>query len=81
MTVALELSDRHSVLEIGTGSGYQAAVLSRLCAARHDGRPLPHARQIGAERRWQSLGIRNISAVVADGTLGWPPRRHSTASW
>ncbi len=70
MTAALDVCDRHSVLEIGTGSGYQAAVLSRLArrvTTVERFRTLVRA----AERRWLALGIRNISAVVADGALGW----------
>jgi protein-L-isoaspartate(D-aspartate) O-methyltransferase len=70
MTAALDLCDRHSVLELGTGSGYQSAVLARLArrvTTMDRFRTLVRA----AEARWQALGIRNISAVVADGTLGW----------
>lgn len=70
MLTALDLSDRHSVLDIGTGSGYQAAVLSRLArrvTTMERYRTLVRA----AERRWLGLGIRNVSAVVADGALGW----------
>lgn len=70
MTVSLDISDRHGVLEIGTGSGYQAAILSRLArrvTTVERFRKLAKA----AERRWQHLGIRNISAIVGDGTLGW----------
>ncbi|HEX9903890.1 MAG TPA: protein-L-isoaspartate(D-aspartate) O-methyltransferase, partial [Propylenella sp.] len=70
MTVALDVCDRHSVLEIGTGSGYQTAVLARLArrvTTVERFRTLVRA----AERRWLALGIRNISAIVADGALGW----------
>ena len=70
MTAALDLSKRHSVLEIGTGSGYQSAILARLArrvTTIDRFRTLVHA----AERRWIALGIRNISAVVSDGALGW----------
>ncbi|MGQ9371802.1 protein-L-isoaspartate(D-aspartate) O-methyltransferase [Azospirillum sp. A39] len=70
MTQALEVHDRHKVLEIGTGSGYQAAVLSRLCrrvytVERH--RPLLHE----AERRFQALRLHNITTRHGDGTRGW----------
>ena len=59
------------MLEIGTGSGYQAAVLSRLCRRvytieRH--RPL----LAEAERRIHALRIHNITSRAADGTKGWP---------
>lgn len=70
MTAALEVSDRHSVLEIGSGSGYHAAVLSRLARRVTT---IERFRTLirSAERRWLALGIRNISAIVADGALGW----------
>jgi len=70
MTAALELSDRHSVLEIGTGSGYHSAVLARL-ARRVTTIERFRTLLRSAERRWIALGIRNISAMVADGALGW----------
>lgn len=71
MTAALKLSDRDKVLEIGTGCGYQAAVLSRLCRRvytieRH--KPLLEA----AEKRFEALRLRNITAIAADGMKGWP---------
>ena len=70
MTVALDVCDRHSVLEIGTGSGYQTAMLARLArrvTTIERFRTLVHA----GGAALAALGIRNISAVVADGTLGW----------
>jgi len=70
MTAALDVSDRHSVLEIGTGSGYQTAVLARL-ARRVTTIERFRILVKQAERHWIALGLRNISAVVADGTLGW----------
>ena len=71
MTQALEIDRRIKVLEIGTGSGYQAAVLSRLCRRlytieRH--REL----QCTAERRFQALRLHNITARLGDGAKGWP---------
>ncbi len=71
MTQALRIDRRIKVLEIGTGSGYQAAVLSRLCRRlytieRH--RELQRA----AERRFQALRLHNITARVGDGAKGWP---------
>ncbi|HYD19235.1 MAG TPA: protein-L-isoaspartate(D-aspartate) O-methyltransferase [Patescibacteria group bacterium] len=70
MTQELKVNDRHKVLEIGTGSGYQAAILSKLCRRvysieRH--RPL----LAGAERMFNDLRIRNITCKAADGMLGW----------
>ena len=72
MTQALELEGRERVLEIGTGSGYQAAVLSRLCREvvtieRH----AELAAQAGAIL--DDLGYVNVERIVADGSLGWPP--------
>lgn len=71
MTAALGLTGREKVLEIGTGCGYQSAVLSKLCRRvysieRHA--PL----QAGALQRLQAMGVHNITAKVGDGTLGWP---------
>ena len=67
--LAPEESDR--VLEIGTGSGYQAAVLCELVAAVISLEQFPElARE--AEERLASLGYRNFVIHVADGTLGWP---------
>ncbi len=67
--LAPEESDR--VLEIGTGSGYQAAVLCELVAAVISLEQFPElARE--AEERLASLGYRNFVIHVGDGTLGWP---------
>lgn len=71
MTQVLEVDSRHRVLEIGTGSGYQAAVLAPLCrmvysVERH--RPLLKA----AEARFAALKLHNIVTRCADGLLGWP---------
>src|SRR5207237_7608163 len=71
MTEALEVDPRHRVLEIGTGSGYQAAVLAPLCrmvytVERH--RPLLKA----AEARFKALSLHNIVVRHGDGSNGWP---------
>lgn len=71
MTQALELDDRMKVLEIGTGSGYQACVLSKLCRRvysieRH--KPLLE----NAEKVFEELRLRNITAICGDGMKGWP---------
>jgi protein-L-isoaspartate(D-aspartate) O-methyltransferase len=71
MTEKLEIGDRHKVIEIGTGSGYQTAVLARLCRRvfsieRH--RDLSRE----AERRFGELRLRNIVCRFGDGTKGWP---------
>ena len=71
MTAALELRPDDRVLEIGTGSGYAAAVLSQIAASvytieRHE--ELARA----AERRLRDLGYANVHVRHGDGTLGWP---------
>ena len=71
MTESLLVGDRHNVIEIGTGSGYQTAILARLCRRvfsieRH--RELLRA----AERRLDELRLRNIVCRFGDGTKGWP---------
>jgi protein-L-isoaspartate(D-aspartate) O-methyltransferase len=71
MTEALEVEPRHRVLEIGTGSGYQAAVLAPLCrmvytVERH--RPLLKV----AEARFKTLDLHNIVVRHCDGSNGWP---------
>ncbi|MCL6504750.1 MAG: protein-L-isoaspartate(D-aspartate) O-methyltransferase [Pirellulales bacterium] len=73
MTEALSLSGKERVLEVGTGSGYQTAILARLAAEvvsleRHAELSV-RAKQVLAE-----LGCRNVELVVGDGTLGWPAR-------
>jgi protein-L-isoaspartate(D-aspartate) O-methyltransferase len=73
MTDALELEGSEHVLEIGTGSGYQAAVLSQL--ARSVVSIERHAElSAGAAAVLDELGCRNVELVVGDGTLGWPAR-------
>jgi protein-L-isoaspartate(D-aspartate) O-methyltransferase len=73
MTEKLELDVRHKVLEIGTGSGYQAAVLSHLCRRVYT---IERWRELqkGAERRFAKLGIANVTTIIGDGWLGWPPQ-------
>lgn len=71
MTAALSINDRHRVLEIGTGSGYQAMILSHLARRvytieRH--KPLLDV----AQGRFAALGMTNITARHGDGTKGWP---------
>jgi protein-L-isoaspartate(D-aspartate) O-methyltransferase len=73
MTERLELDDRHKILEIGTGSGYQAAVLSHLCRRVYT---VERWRELqkAAERRFARLGITNVTTIIGDGWLGWPPQ-------
>jgi protein-L-isoaspartate(D-aspartate) O-methyltransferase len=70
MTLLLELSPLSRVLEIGTGSGYQAAVLAQLARMVYSVERIPQLAQ-EARKRLESLGIRNVVIRCADGTLGW----------
>jgi protein-L-isoaspartate(D-aspartate) O-methyltransferase len=71
MTEALELTGTERVLEVGTGSGYQAAVLSLL--AREIYSVESHAAlAVAARRRLARLGYRNVYVHAGDGTLGLP---------
>jgi protein-L-isoaspartate(D-aspartate) O-methyltransferase len=71
MSEALEVGERDKVLEIGTGSGYQAAILSRL--ARRVYTVERHRRLVGEARAvFQRLGLTNITAFAADGSFGLP---------
>src|SRR5205823_6295979 len=66
----LRLTGKEKVLEIGTGSGYQTALLAHLAAQVFSIERMPalldRAREILAQ-----LGIRNVSLLLGDGTLGW----------
>ncbi len=70
MTEALDLKGTETVLEIGTGSGYQTAILAELCAKVISIERLLSLSRDAAERLGE-LGIRNVFLHVADGTLGW----------
>ena len=71
MTAALALTGKERVLEIGTGSGYQAAVLSKLCRRVYSIerlRPL----LVEADRLLAQLKITNYTSKLGDGAIGWP---------
>ena len=76
--IALMISAAHvghhsNVLDVGTGSGYQAAILSRL--ARHvQSLEIVPQLAVQARRRLRHMGYRNIAVVAADGYAGWPAR-------
>jgi protein-L-isoaspartate(D-aspartate) O-methyltransferase len=71
MTEALELKGGEKVLEIGTGSGYQAAVLAEIAGEVYTIEILePLARN--AEKTLERLGYENISVMAGDGYRGWP---------
>ena len=71
MTQLLELTGKEKVLEIGTGSGYQAAILAvvteKVCTIERI-RPLA----LRARKVLDSLGYLNVNIKIGDGTLGWP---------
>lgn len=71
MTELLELTDKDNVLEIGTGSGYQTAILGLLCAKVYT---IERIGELGSQARLrlEELGFKNINFVVGDGSLGWP---------
>jgi len=78
MTQALELSDMDNVLEIGTGCGYQTAVLAKLCRRVYtiERHKILLER---AEKMFERLKLRNITAIAADGMKGWPAFAKATA--
>jgi len=71
MTELLRLSGTEKVLEIGTGCGYQAAVLAELCARVCTIERIPKLAQ-RARELLELMGYRNVWVRVANGTLGWP---------
>jgi protein-L-isoaspartate(D-aspartate) O-methyltransferase len=71
MTEALELQPADRVLEVGTGSGYQAAILGEL-AARVTTIERHAELADGARATLASLGYANVTVVVGDGSRGWP---------
>lgn len=71
MTQAAEVTDRDTVLEVGTGSGYQAAILAHL--ARRVYTVDRHRRLVReAQEIFDAQGLINITAVAADGSFGLP---------
>lgn len=71
MTQLLELSGEERVLEIGTGSGYQAAILARLAHTVYSVERIP-ALAKRAKRVLKELDLSNIEVIVCDGTRGLP---------
>jgi protein-L-isoaspartate(D-aspartate) O-methyltransferase len=69
MTQALDVQPRHKVLEIGTGSGYQAAILSQLARRVYS---IDRFKRLVADAQtvFDALGIANITAMTADGSFG-----------
>jgi protein-L-isoaspartate(D-aspartate) O-methyltransferase len=73
MTDLLRVDPDSTVLEVGTGSGYQAAVLAELARRVHT---IEIIEELGdqAARRLQRLGYRNVEAAIGDGYYGWQER-------
>ena len=71
MTELLEIEPHHKILEIGTGSGYQAAVLGELCNHVYT---IEIVRPLGMKAKdlLQELGYENIQVRIGDGYEGWP---------
>ena len=66
------LTGRERVLEVGAGSGYQTALLAQLADAVFAVERIPALAQ-GAREALEAAGIRNVTVLVGDGTLGWRP--------
>ena len=71
MTQSLELSPNSTVLEIGTGSGYQTAILALLCSKVYSVERISELTR-KARTTLKQLGFNNVNLIVRDGTLGWP---------
>jgi len=71
MTQALQLDGNERILEIGTGSGYQTAILARLAGYIYS---IERIQQLAclAFKRLEKIGCSNVSVLVGDGSLGWP---------
>lgn len=72
MSQALALTGSERVLEVGTGSGYQAAVLALLAKDVITIERIAVLAEIAAER-FEVLGLHNVTSIVGDGTRGWEP--------
>jgi protein-L-isoaspartate(D-aspartate) O-methyltransferase len=72
MSESLLLTGTEIVLEVGTGSGYQAAVLSRLARRVYSIEILPGLAETARERM-AALGYDNVTVIVGDGNYGWAP--------
>ncbi|MBI4762351.1 MAG: protein-L-isoaspartate(D-aspartate) O-methyltransferase [Chloroflexota bacterium] len=70
MTQLLDLTGKERVLEVGTGSGYQAAILSALTAEVHTIELIPALAE-RARATLAQIGVTNVSIHIGDGSLGW----------
>ncbi|MEO0076949.1 MAG: protein-L-isoaspartate(D-aspartate) O-methyltransferase [candidate division WOR-3 bacterium] len=71
MTEYLDVQENHKVLEIGTGSGYQTAILAKLAKTVYTVERIAEL-SIKARKTLNRLGFRNIIYKIGDGSLGWP---------
>ncbi len=71
MTIALGLEDHHKILEIGTGSGFQTALLAAFSNEVYTIEKIPQLAE-SAQKRLEAKGFSNISFLLGDGSLGWP---------
>jgi protein-L-isoaspartate(D-aspartate) O-methyltransferase len=71
MTEAAGIQPEHKVLEIGTGSGYQAAILSQLCKEVYTVEVVQALKE-SAEKQLYKLGYTNVHCRIGDGNKGWP---------
>ena len=71
MTDRLKVGDRMKVLEVGTGSGFQSAILSQLCRRVYT---IERYRTLlkAADARFAELRLANVTTLLGDGTRGWP---------
>jgi protein-L-isoaspartate(D-aspartate) O-methyltransferase len=72
MTEALRLTGEERVLEVGTGSGYQTAILAELAAQVYTIERISELSERAREVLCEEMGYTNVSFRVGDGTLGWP---------
>ncbi len=73
MTQALELTNQDRVLEVGTGSGYQAAVLGKLCKEVYTIEIVEELAE-SSQQLLAKLGFENVHVKAGDGYLGWPEK-------
>jgi protein-L-isoaspartate(D-aspartate) O-methyltransferase len=69
---SLRLTGKESVLEVGTGSGYQTALLARVAERVFSVERVPELAN-SARRVLEEVGLKNVTVLVGDGTLGWRP--------
>jgi protein-L-isoaspartate(D-aspartate) O-methyltransferase len=74
MTECLEIKGTEKLLELGTGSGYQAAILAELAQSVITIERIPALAEL-ARQRLIDLGYKNIQVISSDGTLGYPPEQ------